>query len=159
MKKDKMKKVIMLSMLVVLVVLMTGCQSNVDASGNTLPERIISLSTPWKDMMNESFFTALFVYPLAQCVNWIGKMFNSPALGVILTTILYNILTLGLSIKSTVQTQKLQMIQPQQLAIQEKYAGRTDKRSYIRLSDTDCRKHGCYPSCGFRKQGRNTPRL
>ena len=102
MKKDKMKKVIMLSMLVVLVVLMTGCQSNVDASGNTLPERIISLSTPWKDMMNESFFTALFVYPLAQCVNWIGKMFNSPALGVILTTILYNILTLGLSIKSTV---------------------------------------------------------
>ena len=127
MKKDKMKKVIMLSMLVVLVVLMTGCQSNVDASGNTLPERIISLSTPWKDMMNESFFTALFVYPLAQCVNWIGKMFNSPALGVILTTILYNILTLGLSIKSTVQTQKLQMIQPQQLAIQEKYAGRTDE--------------------------------
>ena len=61
MKKDKMKKVIMLSMLVVLVVLMTGCQSNVDASGHTLPERIISLSTPWKDMMNESFFTALFV--------------------------------------------------------------------------------------------------
>lgn len=127
MKKDKMKKVVILLMLITMVVLMTGCQSNVDANGNTLAERVIYLSTPWSQSLDESFFTAIFVYPIAQVINWIGSKLNSAALAITITTILFNLLTLSMSIKSTIQTQKLQMIQPQQLAIQEKYAGRDDE--------------------------------
>ncbi len=148
MKKDKMKKRIMLVMLIVLLALLTGCQRNTDASGNTLPEKIIYLTTPWKDMLNESFFTAIFVYPLSQCVNWLGENLHSSVLGVIITTILYNILTLSLSIKSTVSTQKMQMLQPELTAIQAKYAGRDDDNAKMQQAQEMqalYNKHGINP--------------
>lgn len=148
MKKDKMKRRIMLVMLIVLLALLTGCQRNTDASGNTLPEKIIYLTTPWKDMLNESFFTAIFVYPLSQCVNWIGTNLNSAVLGVVITTVIYNILTLGLSVKSTVSTQKIQMLQPELAAIQAKYAGRDDDNAKMQSAQEAqalYTKHGINP--------------
>ena len=121
----KNKKLLVLLCLIGLVFL-AGCQKNTDANGNTLPERIIYLTTPWSDMFDESIFTAILIYPLAQCINFIGTYTHSAILGVVVTTILYNLLTLKISINSTASSQKLQIIQPEISKIQAKYEGRTD---------------------------------
>ena len=126
------KFLVVLSML--LLVFLTGCQRNTDAQGNIIAEKIIYLSTPWKAMLDESILTAVLVYPLAQCINFIGTKLNSAVLGVVITTLLYNIITLGLSIKSTVNSQKMQMIQPEIQKIQDKYAGRDDENAKMQMS-------------------------
>lgn len=113
---------------------LTGCQRNTDANGKILEERIIYLDTPWAAMFSESILSAILVYPLAQCINLIGTWTNSGVLGVAVTTILYNILTLGLSIKSTVTSQKMQMIQPEINKIQKKYEGRTDENARLMMA-------------------------
>ncbi|MBQ1826464.1 MAG: YidC/Oxa1 family membrane protein insertase [Erysipelotrichaceae bacterium] len=123
------KKVLLVLLAVAAMFLLAGCQRNVDANGNTLPERIISLDTPWKNVLNESFFSAIFVWPLAQCINWIGGKLNSAVLGVLLTTVLFNLLTLGITKKSTVSMQKIQLLQPEMQKINQKYEGLTDDNS------------------------------
>lgn len=128
MKKFKVNKKILMLMAVVSLFVLSGCQRNVDENGITLAEKIISLSTPWKTMLDESFFTAILVYPLAQVVNFVGK-YTTPFLGVVITTLLYNIVILPLSVKTTIQTQQMQMIQPELMKIQEKYEGKDDERS------------------------------
>ncbi|MBQ3383596.1 MAG: membrane protein insertase YidC [Erysipelotrichaceae bacterium] len=115
------------------LLLLSGCQRNTDAQGNVLPERIIYLSTPWTAMLNESILTAILVYPLAQLINFIGGVTGSGVLGVVITTLLYNALTMVLSIKSTVSQQKMQMIQPELNKIQAKYEGKTDDNSRMQM--------------------------
>ena len=122
------KKTIIIVLLIMIAVL-AGCQRNTDQSGVTLPEKIIYLSTPWKDMLNESFFAAIFVYPLAQSVNFIGTKLNSSFLGIVITTLLFNIITLSFTVKSTVSAQKIQMLQPELNKIQVKYEGRDDENA------------------------------
>ena len=133
MKNVNRKRWMMLFLLIALV-LLTACQSNVDKQGRTLPERIIYLTTPWKDMLNESIFTAIFVYPLAQCINFIGKMTKSGVMGVVITTVLFNLLTLGLTKKSTISAQKMQMLQPELTKIQEKYSNRNDDNAQMMMA-------------------------
>ena len=123
------KKALLILLLIAGMVLLTGCQRNMDANGVTLPEKIIYLTTKWSDMMSEGFITVLLVYPLAQAINWVSSLLNSAVLGVIIITLLFNLITLPLSIKTTVQTQKLQQINPELQAIQEKYAGKDDDNS------------------------------
>ena len=115
------------------LLLLAGCQRNVDGQGNVLPERIIYLDTPWSAMLNESILTAVLVYPLAQLINFIGGLTGSGVLGVVITTLLYNVLTIALSIKSTVSSQKMQMIQPELNKIQAKYEGRNDDNSRMQM--------------------------
>ena len=115
------------------LLLLAGCQRNVDGQGNVLPERIIYLDTPWSAMLNESILTAVLVYPLAQLINFIGGLTGSGVLGVVITTLLYNVLTIALSIKSTVSSQKMQMIQPELNKIQAKYEGRDDDNSKMQM--------------------------
>ena len=131
-----------------MIAVLAGCQRNVDPSGATLPEKIIYLYTPWKDMLNESFFTAILVYPLAQCVNFIGTKLNSSFSGVAITTILFNVITLSLTVKSTVSTQKIQMIQPELAKIQAKYEGRDDQNARMMQAQemqSLYNKHGINP--------------
>ncbi len=86
------KKKLILFMCLVALFVLSGCQKNVDSDGYTLAERIIYLDTPWKDMLDESIFTAILVYPLAQCINWFGKITGSGVAGVAITTLAYNII-------------------------------------------------------------------
>ncbi len=148
MKKIISNKKTLIVILLVMVAVLAGCQRNVDQSGATLPEKIIYLSTPWRDMLNESFFTAIFVYPLAQCVNFIGTKLNSSFLGIVITTILFNVITLSFTVKSTVSTQKIQLIQPELAKIQAKYEGRDDQNSRMMQAQemqTLYAKHGINP--------------
>ena len=129
MKKFISNKKTLIIILLVMIAVLAGCQRNTDQSGVTLPEKIIYLSTPWKAMLDESFFTAIFVYPLAQCVNFIGAKLNSSFLGIVITTILFNVITLSFTVKSTISSQKIQMLQPELNKIQVKYEGRDDENA------------------------------
>ena len=152
MKKLLSNKKFWLIMCVLSLLVLAGCQRNVDEQGHTLAERIIYLSTPWSDMFDESIITAVLVYPLAQCINFIGTYTNSATLGVALTTILFNVLTLGMTIKSNVNNQKMQMLQPELNKIQEKYAGRDDENSRLQMSQEMMalyNKHGVNPMSSF----------
>ena len=106
--------------------ILSGCARNTDANGITLPEKVIYLTTPFKDMMKEGFLTAVLVWPLAQAINLFYKWIGSSTLAIILVTVIYNILILPMSIKTTASTQKMQMLQPELTKIQAKYEGRTD---------------------------------
>ena len=128
MKKLNKKKLLVLLLIIGLAVL-TGCQRNVDSNGVTLPEKVIYLDTPWKAMMNEGFISALLVWPLAQAINLVNSWTGSAILSVALVTLLFNVITLPFTIKSTVQMQKMQEINPKLQEIQAKYEGRTDDQS------------------------------
>jgi len=128
------KKQILLVMLVVGLFILSGCQRNTNADGSTMAEKIIYLETPWKQMFeNEDFFTALIVYPLSQAINFVSQ-YTGVALAVAIVAILYNVITLPLSIKSTVSSQKMQLLQPEMARIQEKYAGRNDQQAQLMQS-------------------------
>lgn len=149
MKKVLSNKRILLVLLVLAALcLLSGCQRNTDAQGNTLAEKIIYLDTPWKQMKDESILTAILVYPLAQCINFIGTKLNSAIIGILLTTVLFNILTVGLTKKSTISAQKMQLIQPEIQKINDKYAGRDDnaaKQQQAQEMQAVYSKHGVDP--------------
>ena len=152
MKKLLASKKFRLIVCVLVILVLAGCQRNTDGEGHTLAEKIIYLTTPWSDMFNESIFTAILVYPLAQCINFISKITNSAVLGVALTTVLFNVITLGMTIKSNVNNQKMQMLKPEMDRIQEKYAGRKDDNSRMQMSQEMMalyNKHGVNPMSSF----------
>ena len=76
MKKLLSNKKMLVLICVFGLLLLAGCQRNVDGQGNVLPERIIYLDTPWSAMLNESILTAILVYPLAQIINFIGNLLS-----------------------------------------------------------------------------------
>lgn len=135
-KLSKKQKRLLVVILVVLA--LTGCTQITGKDGQILADKIIYFSgenfTTWKSMFeNESWFSAIFVWPLAQLVNFFAQYMNI-GLSVIIVTILSRLLTITFTIKSTVQSQKMQMIQPQLQKIQAKYAGKTDEQSKMAMS-------------------------
>ena len=128
-KSLKTKKILTLLLLAGLMLLLAGCQRNVDAEGHTLPEKIIYLTTTWGEMFkNEGLLTCLIVYPLAQCINFLAKYLNV-GLAIVLTAILLHLILLKVTAKSTVASQKMQVLQPELQKIQQKYEGRTDSNA------------------------------
>lgn len=127
MKKLSHKKVMLLVAVIFFLLLVSGCQNNVDPTTHrTLDEKIIYLTTGWGEMWkNEGLFTSLIVYPLAQCINLLSQ-YAGVVGGIALTTILVNALTFGASRKSSVDMQKIQALQPEMQRIQQKYEGRND---------------------------------
>lgn len=124
--KSSSKKILLLAFL---LLVLTGCSRYTNADGTTMAEKVIYSTTGIGEMFsNESWFTAILVYPIAQLIN-----FSAPLSGVViavcLATIIVNLITLPLTIKSTAGTQKMQMVQPEMNRIQKKYEGRDDERS------------------------------
>lgn len=128
---SKQKKMLKVMSLVFLLVVLTGCTRNLDANNQLIAERAITSETPWS--LNAGIFDFIFVFPIAKFILFIEPYFGI-AVSVILTTIVLNLITLPLMIKSQVSSQKMQMIAPKQEAIQKKYRGRTDKASQMRMS-------------------------
>ena len=128
------KKTQRLLFVVAAVLLLTGCGRIVGEDGKVLAEKVIYLSTSFSQMINnEGWFEALFVWPFAQLINFLAQYINV-AIAVVIVTIFSRIVILPLSIKSAVQTQKMQVIQPQLQKIQAKYEGKTDDQSKMAMS-------------------------
>jgi len=112
-----------------LLLFLSGCTRVVDSSGKVIQEKIISNSTSLADIWsNESWFSALFVFPLAKAINFLAPIVGI-ALAIAAVTIFIKLLTLTFTIKSTVATQKMQVIQPDLNKIQKKYEGKKDEQS------------------------------
>ena len=127
----------LLTVLFVLLVL-TGCTKITGEDGKILADKIIYFTsenfTTWGSMFqNESWFAAIFIWPLAQLVNFFAQFMNV-GLSVVLVTIISRLITLPMTIKQTVQSQKMQMIQPKLTKIQAKYAGKEDEQSKMAMS-------------------------
>lgn len=123
-----------LTILLVLI-LLVGCArtSVIDPeTGEVLIDQVISLDTPW-NYSELGFFTAVLIWPLAQVVNFLASHIGVVWAIIAITLIIYTLL-MPLTIKSTVNQQKMQLMQPEQLAIQEKYKDRQDQQSQMRMS-------------------------
>ena len=84
--------------------------------------------------MDAGFFDFILTIPIAKGILFITDILGNVAWGVVGMTIFINILILPIMIKSTVSTQKMQMLQPELEKIQRKYAGRKDQASQMRQS-------------------------
>lgn len=127
---NRTKKILKVFCLVFLVAILTGCTQNLDANGNLIASRAITKSTPWT--IDAGWFDFFFVIPIAKGILFINDYVGNVAYGVIGVTIIVNIITLPIMIKSTVSTQKMQLLQPEMEKIQRKYQGRKDQASQMR---------------------------
>ena len=129
---QRTKKFLKVFALVAFVFVLTWCGQNLDAKGNLLADRAINSATPWS--LDAGFFDFILTIPIAKGILFITDILGNVAWGVVGMTIFINILILPIMIKSTVSTQKMQMLQPELEKIQRKYAGRKDQASQMRQS-------------------------
>ena len=129
---QRTKKFLKVFALVAFVFVLAGCTRNLDETGQLIAERAIDSSTPWT--LEAGCFDFILTIPIAKGILFITNALGNVAWGVVGMTIFINILILPVMIKSTVSTQKMQMIQPEMEKIQRKYAGRKDQASQMRQS-------------------------
>lgn len=123
-----MKKYKKLLLLGLLLVILTGCANYLDpTTRQTKPEFIISLGDPWI-WGQEGWFAAIFVWPMAQILNFIAQ-YTSSVVSIIILTVIIRAAMLPSSIKAQQQQQKMQLLGPEQARIEEKYRGRDDQQS------------------------------
>ena len=127
------KKYLKIFAVIALVFIFTGCTSNVDKSGHLLASRAITESTPWS--LKAGIFDFILTIPIAKGILLITSWTGNVLWGVILMTILINLIILPLMIKSTISTQKMQMLQPEMERIQNKYRGKNDQTSQMRMQN------------------------
>ena len=121
-----------LIMSVGLLAFISGCTTIVDGSGNVLPDKIIRTTTQLSQILaDESWFSAFFVFPLAQVINFLTPVIGV-ALAIVVATVAIRLLTFGFTVKSTVASQKMQILQPDMTAIQKKYEGKKDEQSRMK---------------------------
>lgn len=139
------KRLILVLTLVGLLFLMSGCTIPTDDSGNII---FITNDTTFESIMDsEGLFSAIFVFPLAKLINWLTPLTNV-VVAIILVTILVNALALLLTFRSSMESQKLQLIQPELTRIQKKYEGKDDQTSRMRAAQemqNVYKKHDIHP--------------
>lgn len=126
MKKINKKKLLLLA--VFIVMFLAACQSNTGSDGKILEEKIIYLSTTFMETFNKSWFDGLFVWPIAQVINFISQ-YVDVVWGIALATIVVNLITIPVTISSQESQQKMQLLQPEMDKLNKKYEGRNDERS------------------------------
>ncbi|MBS3986437.1 MAG: membrane protein insertase YidC [Erysipelothrix sp.] len=115
-----------------LLAFISGCTRVIDGNGNVLPDKIISTTTQLSQILaDESWFSAFFVFPLAQVINFLTPVIGV-ALAIVVVTVAIKALTFGFTVKSTVASQKMQVLQPEMTAIQKKYEGKKDEQSRMK---------------------------
>lgn len=132
----RQKKVLRILTVVVLAVVLTGCTVPRDADGNI---KLIESTTTFSQTMKEdNWFNAILVWPLAQWINHMSPIVNGKSTGlnvglsIAIVTIVVNGILALVTLKSTISTQEMQLIQPELEKIQRKYEGRDDESSRMR---------------------------
>ena len=142
------KKIRYLIIIVLLGIVAVGCNKVTDSTGHTLPEKIITLSTTFGEMMkNEGWFNGLLVWPIAWMINYTAPILGIAG-GIIFVTVVINALTFGMTVKSTVSSQKMQILQPELTKLQEKYKDKKDQASQMKMANEMnalYAKHGISP--------------
>ncbi len=131
------KKIFMVAALVFAAVLLTGCAIPRDADNNIIyiwNEQVAgyTVRTSFADVMkNENWFNAIFVYPLSAIINKLAPVLSVGG-AIVVVTVIVNAVLAAATIKSSIASQQMQMIQPELERIQRKYEGRDDQASKMR---------------------------
>lgn len=84
--------------------------------------------TTFKEALSDSWFDGLIVWPIAQLIN-VFASWTDAGIGIILATLLIQVLVFAFTYKSQLSTQRMQEAQPEIERIQAKYKGKDDERS------------------------------
>jgi YidC/Oxa1 family membrane protein insertase len=129
-----LKKFGLVTMIVVLLVVMTGCN---------MEEPITKDST--------GFWDSYFVYPLSWLIIYVAGLFNgSYGLSIVIVTVLIRIVLLPLMIKQTKSAKAMQAIQPEMAKLREKYSAK-DQKTQQKLQQEMMamfQEHGVNPLAG-----------
>lgn len=108
----------------------TDNEELIEKYGDLGDEDLINIpATSFSDTLSdEGWFQGLIVWPIAYLINFVAD-FSDAGVGIIVTTIVIQLLIFLLSIKNQVAAQRMQEIQPEMNKINAKYAGKTDQRS------------------------------
>jgi membrane protein insertase, YidC/Oxa1 family, C-terminal domain len=126
MKKSSKRKLLLLAGFI--MIFMAACASNTGPDGNIKPEKIIYIATTFQEVFKNSWFDAFFVWPVAQLINFISQHINV-VWGIGITTVIFNIITFPITLRSQENQRKMQLLQPEQDKLNKKYEGRNDERS------------------------------
>ena len=138
---SRTKKLLLLSAVVLVVVFLTGCRVPMDENNHVIyianeavPGSEFTFRTSFSDVIaNENWFNALFVYPLSWLINKLAPVISVGG-AIAVVTITVNGLLAALTIKSSIATQQMQLLQPEMDRIQRKYEGREDEASKMRMA-------------------------
>ncbi len=126
----KMKKVLLISSLVMVALVLTGCRIPTDPETNQI--LLITPETTFAHTMEtENWFSAILVWPMAQVLNYLTPKISVVG-AIALLTLFVNGILMIFTLKSTVATQQMQMLQPEMEKIQRKYEGKTDDASKMK---------------------------
>lgn len=125
------KKFLMILMFLGITVTLTGCSVPHDAQGNVI---LIDPSTSFSSIMaDESWFSAIFVWPLAQLINYLTPIFGVGIAIAVITIVVNGLLAIA-TFKSTIGMQEMQLIAPELERIKRKYEGRDDAVSRNKMA-------------------------
>ena len=126
------KKILLLIGIVAALLLLSGCARPMDENGNILK---ITNETTFSSILNdEGIFSAIFIFPLAKFINFMVP-YTGVGLGIVIVTVVINLIVLALTWKSSIGAQKMQVIQPELQRILKKYEGRDDRNSMMKMQN------------------------
>ena len=127
--KLRNKRILMLLLVAAALFLISGCTAPTDEAGKIV---MITPETTFKQIFDsESWFSAIFVYPLSQAINYLTPIIGVAA-AIAIVTVVVNGAILALTMKSNIQTQQMQMLQPEMEKINKKYEGKSDDASNMK---------------------------
>lgn len=86
----------------------------------------------FKEALSAGWFDGLIVWPIAQVINFLSGI-SDAGFGIILTTLLIQVVVFVFTRKSQMGNQRMQEIQPEIQRIQDKYKDKTDDRSKMMM--------------------------
>lgn len=89
--------------------------------------------TSFMSTLSQSWFDGLIVWPIAQLIN-VFASFTDAGIGIVLATLLIQLVVFAFTYKSQLASQRMQEIQPELNRIQKKYEGKTDDRSRMLMA-------------------------
>ncbi|WP_314793159.1 YidC/Oxa1 family membrane protein insertase [Eggerthia catenaformis] len=128
---QRTKKYLKIFALIAFVFILAGCTNNMNADGTLKASRAITEETKWT--LSAGIFDFFLVIPIAKGILFINNLTGNILFGVVGLTIVINIILFPIMIKSTVSSQKMQMLQPEMEKIQNKYKGKKDQTSQLRM--------------------------
>ncbi|QRG86740.1 YidC/Oxa1 family membrane protein insertase [Bulleidia sp. zg-1006] len=125
------KKLLTLAFIVGVIVTISGCSVPHDAQGKVI---LITSQTTFKYVFEkESWFSAIFVWPLAWLINNLSNVVGVGGAIALVTVTLTTLLAM-FTFKSQVTMQRMQMIQPELNKIQRKYEGVSSDNARMKMA-------------------------
>ena len=88
--------------------------------------------TTFSEAIADGWFDGLIVWPIAQIINTIAS-YTDAGVGIIVTTLLIQLIVFMFTRKSQMSSQRMQETQPEMQKIQNKYKDKTDDRSKMMM--------------------------